>query len=65
MSMRGIVKIRDIYEIDVINIISLSRFRDGGAAMLAAANRNHHIDMIGVIFINPFIRNMLRVWELS
>jgi hypothetical protein len=42
-------------------MISLSKLIDGGAAMLAAVNRNHHIDIIGVIVISPLVKNMLRV----
>jgi hypothetical protein len=49
----------------VINIISLNRLSDGGAAILAAANKNHHMDNVGSIFINPFIKNIFRVWDLS
>jgi len=43
------------------NIISLIRFIDGGAAMLAANMRNHHMDIVGVIAIIPLVRNDLRV----
>lgn len=46
-------------------MISLRRLSDGGAAIFAAANKNHHRDIVGMIFINPFIRNMLRVCEFS
>lgn len=28
-------------------------------------NRNHHIDIIGAIDINPFVRNILRVCVIS
>jgi len=38
---------------------------DGGAAILAAVNRNHHIVIIGVIDINPLVKNILRVWVIS
>jgi hypothetical protein len=65
ISISGIIRNIDIYVIDVINIISLNRLSDGGAAMLAAANKNHHMASVGSIFISPFIKNMFRVWELS
>lgn len=55
----------DIDEIDVINIISLIRFNEGGAAILADANINHHSDMMGVADSRPFIRYILRVWVSS
>lgn len=51
--------------IDVISMISLIRFSDGGAAMFADANKNHHSDMIGVQDISPFIKNILRVLVFS
>jgi hypothetical protein len=38
---------------------------EGGAAMFAAVNINHHIDIIGVVHISPFDRNILRVWVIS
>lgn len=63
--INGVMVHRDSEVTEVISIISLSRFRDGGAAMFEAANINHHMDIIGVDDINPFIRNMLRVWDLS
>lgn len=65
MIISGIRSIRDMNEIDVISMISLSRLRDGGAAMFDAVNKNHHRDMVGRIFKYPFIKNMLRVWEFS
>jgi hypothetical protein len=46
----------DILIMAVINIISLSRFRDGGAAMLIARSRNHHIAIVGAIDIIPFVK---------
>jgi len=59
---------RDIVDFDiieVINIISLRRLIDGGAAMFAAVNKNHHIDIMGAIDISPFVKNILRVWVIS
>jgi len=63
--MRGMIRSDDENVMDVMSIISLNRLRDGGAAILAAAKRNHHIDIVGIIFISPFIRNILRVCEFS
>jgi len=51
--------------IDEINMISLSRLMDGGAAMLDAANMNHHNDIIGTADIIPLVRKMLRVCVIS
>lgn len=42
-------------------MISLSRLSEGGAAIFADANRNHHRDMTGADDNNPFIKNILRV----
>lgn len=61
---RGI-KYRDLDSVAVISIISLSRLIDGGAAILAAVNRNHHIVIVGLIVINPLVKNILRVWVIS
>jgi len=55
----------DLDMIDVISIISLSRLIDGGAAMLAAVNKNHHMVIVGAIDISPFTRNILRVCVIS
>lgn len=49
----------------VIKIISDRRFTDGGAAMLAHVNRNHHRDMIGRLAMIPFDSLSLRVWVNS
>jgi hypothetical protein len=46
-------------------MISLSKFKDGGAAMLAASNRNHHIESDGLNDIMPLVRNDLRVWVIE
>jgi len=46
----------DVDIIDVINIISLNRFSDGGAAIFTANSKNHHIDNEGVIDNNPLIK---------
>jgi len=60
----GINKI-DLVNVVVIKVISLNRLIDGGAAILAAVNRNHHIVIVGLIVINPFVRNILRVCVIS
>jgi hypothetical protein len=51
----------DFVKAAVIRVISLSKLIEGGAAMLAAVNKNHHIDIIGLMVINPLVRNILRV----
>jgi len=55
----------DLDIIEVINMISLSRLIDGGAAIFAAVNKNHHIDIVGAIIISPLVRNILRVCVIS
>lgn len=52
-------------KIDEIKIISLRRLIDGGAAILAPVNKNHHKVIMGLIHIRPLVRNMLRVWVIS
>jgi hypothetical protein len=65
--VRNVKDIRDIKNqcendiVAVINMISLKRLIDGGAAMLIAVNRNHHIVITGINIIIPFIKNILRV----
>jgi hypothetical protein len=59
-----------MYDIDIditeeINIISLKRLIVGGAAMLLAVNRNHHIVITGITTIKPFVINSLRVFVIS
>lgn len=61
---RGI-NIIDFVSVVVIKVISLSKLIDGGAAMLAAVNKNHHIVIIGLIVMRPLVRNILRVWVIS
>lgn len=51
--------------IDVINIISLKRLIDGGAAMFAHTNRNHHIEITGVAVNIPLVKFILRVFVIS
>jgi hypothetical protein len=57
--------ISDIDSTEVINIISLNRLIDGGAAIFAAVNINHHIDIIGAVHIRPLDKNILRVCVIS
>lgn len=64
----NLIEIRErvVLEItEVISMISLRRLIDGGAAMLQAENKNHHMDIIGVTLINPLVRNILRVLVIS
>lgn len=49
----------------MISMISLSKLIDGGAAMFAAVNKNHHILIMGVIDIIPLVRWILRVLVIS
>jgi hypothetical protein len=58
---RSGIKNIDLARVAVINVISLSKLIEGGAAILAAVNRNHHIVIIGLIVIKPLVRNILRV----
>jgi len=51
----------EVYKIDVISTTSLNRFIVGGAAILHAINMNHHMDIIGIMDIMPFIKYILRV----
>lgn len=61
---RGIRNI-DLDSAAVINVISLNRLIEGGAAIFAAVNINHHIVIIGLMVIRPLVRNILRVWVIS
>ena len=62
---RSGIKYSDLVSVAVINEISLNRLIEGGAAIFAAVNINHHIVIIGLIVISPFVRNILRVWVIS
>lgn len=55
----------DLVRAAVIKVISLSRLIEGGAAIFAAVKRNHHIDIVGLIVISPFVKNILRVCVIS
>jgi hypothetical protein len=48
-----------------ISMISLSKLIDGGAAILAAVNINHHIDIVGRMHSNPLDKYILRVLVIS
>jgi len=48
-----------------ISIISLIKLIDGGAAIFAQVNKNHHNVRIGSDAIIPFVRANLRVWVIS
>lgn len=56
---------RDLDRVAVINKISPSKFIDGGAAILTALKRNHHIVMVGIIVKRPLVRKRLRVFDDS
>jgi len=47
--------------IDVISIISPRRLREGGAPILHAVKRNHHMVIIGNKVIKPLVVIILRV----
>lgn len=55
----------DLEIIVTINMISLSKLIDGGAAIFVMVNINHQRVIMGLIVINPFVRNILRVWVFS
>lgn len=55
----------EVDRIAVINIISLRRLIEGGAAIFAPVNRNHHKVIVGPTHISPFVRKMLRVLVIS
>lgn len=52
-------------KIEVIKIISLSKLIEGGAAMFAQVNRNHHNVIVGPTAIIPLVRKILRVFVIS
>lgn len=61
----GIIVYSDIYRILEINIISLIRLIDGGPAMFIVVRINHIIDIEGMMFIIPLVRNILRECVVS
>lgn len=48
-----------------INMISLRRLIDGGAAMFAAINKNQSKVMLGASIRRPLVRIILREWFIS
>lgn len=64
MASRGLNRF-DEARIEVIKIISLRRFIDGGAPRLAADERNHHMAREGKSVSIPFVSNRLRVCVVS
>lgn len=62
---RSGIKYKDLVIVAVIKMISLSKLIDGGAAILVAVNKNHHILIMGLIVIKPLVRNILRVLVIS
>ena len=55
----------DLDKTNEIRRSSARRFIDGGAAIFAALNKNHHIVIAGMIARKPLVRNRLRVEEAS
>lgn len=61
INLIGIITLLDCLIVLEINIISLNRLIEGGAAILALHDINHHIDDRGTTDINPFVREILRL----
>lgn len=59
--IRGITMIDARDRVPVINIISLRRLMDGGAAIFAQTSKNHHNEIIGMHASRPLVRAILRV----
>lgn len=55
------IEVNDMEIILVRRKISLNKLNDGGTAMFADNNKNHHIDKVGVNIIIPFVKYLLRV----
>lgn len=64
-SLSSGINIVDLDIVQVIRIISLNRLIDGGAAIFVAVHTNHHMVIIGLIVINPLVKNILRVCVIS
>lgn len=60
----GVVTI-ETERVAVIDRISPRRLIDGGAAMLAAESKNHHMVIDGRKVRSPFVKNNLRVLVVS
>jgi hypothetical protein len=61
ISDSGIIIIGDCLIVAVINIISLIRLMDGGAAIFAQQLMNHQNEIAGISDRSPFVRVILRV----
>jgi len=59
---RGIQVMVEVNSVLVINIISLRRLIDGGAAILAAEAINHSVAKLGNRDKSPLVRYRFRVW---
>ena len=49
----------------IINLISPSKFKEGGLAMFLTLNKNHHKPILGIKFNKPFTINRLRLFIRS
>lgn len=56
-----IILIFDEDRIEVSNKISLIKLIEGGAPIFQAANKNHHMEIVGHIINSPLVRYILRV----
>jgi len=62
---KGNIKMVACDIVPVINIISLRRLIDGGAAILAQTSKNHHNEIIGRDISSPLVKAILRVCVIS
>lgn len=65
INMSIIILIFDEDKIEVSNRISLIKLIEGGAPIFQAANKNHHMEIVGHIINSPLVRYILRVWDIS
>lgn len=65
ISINGIASTLLCEIVAIISRISLIKLIDGGAAILAQINKNHHILRIGMHVSNPRVSASLRVWVIS
>jgi len=61
----GMSRIKDLFKVLEINIISLSRLILGGAAIFAADRMNQRRVIKGNRFRSPLVIYILRVWVVS
>jgi len=61
MSIKNKIQSDDLLIIDVINIISLNKLIDGGAAIFQMENINHHSAKTGENVNKPLVKYILRV----